>query len=338
MAKYGGRQATTPDVWFKYDQDDTNGSIPHHRDTDRAALLSALAPLAGVSTQTTLAAILAELQAATSLATTMWTDNSGAYYVRRDVIDEGTGAVTVSFTTPTGTPVTPGAGLRPAANEEALSTEVVRYVGAVAGTGYSVGDMIERIVILDANTSPPTVVTSAWVNLTTGAILGTAPTIANLTANPTALPVGAATSANQVTLETAVNLLAKEASLTDFTELMAEPIDPTAIVPLLASSRLTPYRATSSVVGETTVAAATATGASHRVYAYEVSVAGPVTVTIRNGTGGAILKTIRFEGKAILTFPWRPDPYLKGSPDTLLSFTSDAAVRVDVELEVTSVI
>ena len=202
-ATYGAKQAPSPDTLFRTDLK-AGAHTPYHKDEDRAALLAAIpAATSNLATQATLAAVLSTLQAQMDLSTTLWTDNSGAFYVRRDIIDQDSGTVTVTFTTPTGTAATPGAGLRPVANEESLHTETIRYVSNVSGTGHTAGDMLERVVVIDANASPPTVVSSAWVNLTTGAVMGTAPTIANLTANPTALPANAATET------TAAAILAK---------------------------------------------------------------------------------------------------------------------------------
>lgn len=147
----------------------------------------------------TLAGILSTLQAQVDLSTTLWTDDSNAFYVRRDVIDQDSNTIVVSFTTPTGAAATPGAGLRPAANEEALATLDSVFSATAGGTGYSIGDLISRQVVVNQNTVPPTVVTSAWVNLTTGAAIA-APANANLalvgkdvTISSSVLPTGAAT-------------------------------------------------------------------------------------------------------------------------------------------------
>lgn len=202
-ASYGAKQAPTPDVQFATDLK-AGKHTPYHKDEDRAALLAGIAAAtANLGLQSTLASIDATLKAQADIAVSLWTDNSGAFYVRRDVIDQDSGTVAVTFTNPTGTAATPGAGLRPVANEESLHTETIRYVSNVSGTGHTAGDMLERVVVMDANASPPTVVSSTWVNLTTGAVMATPPTIGNLTANPTALP------ANAMTETTGAAILAK---------------------------------------------------------------------------------------------------------------------------------
>lgn len=192
-ATYGAKQAPNPDVRFRTDR---AGDVdtPYHKDADRAALLSAIsAATAALGTQTTLAAILSTLQAQSSLAVSLWTDNSGAYLVRQDIIDEDTGVITIRWTNASGTVATPGAGLRPVANEESLHTQAFTYRATAGGTGYSTNDIIQRVVVMDLNTSPATVVSSVWVNITTGAVMGTAPSMANLQPAPEGLPANAAT-------------------------------------------------------------------------------------------------------------------------------------------------
>lgn len=176
--------------------------------TTLAAVLAKLTadPSTGAKQDTAaskLDAILAELQAQLNLAATLWTDNSGAFYVRRDVIDTGAGTVTVSFTDPAGSAATPGAGLRPAANEESLLTEQVRYdvLTTSAPGGYTAGDVLVRSVVMDQNSSPPSVVSSFWLNISTGAVIS-APNAAhiaeasrNVVVASSALPAGAATEA-----------------------------------------------------------------------------------------------------------------------------------------------
>lgn len=117
--------------------------------------------------------IYTSLQGQREVATSVWTDNSGAYYVRRDIIDEssGTPVITVTFTDEAGAAATPGAGLRPVGGSDRELTQVL-YVATAGGTGYSTGDILARIAILDASVSPPTA-TAVWFNLTTGAIIST---------------------------------------------------------------------------------------------------------------------------------------------------------------------
>ncbi len=118
----------------------------------------------------TLASILSTLQAQSDLAATLWTDDSGAFYVRRDIIDQDGVTFTVAFTNPAGGAATPGAGLRPAANEQSLSQIQSLYdvLTTNGGGGYTAGDVVARTVILNQNVNPPIVEAAIWLNLTTG--------------------------------------------------------------------------------------------------------------------------------------------------------------------------
>lgn len=126
-----------------------------------------------VATENTLLAVRDSIRAQIDAASTVWTDNSGAYYVRRDSVNQGTGAVTVAFFDPQGNAATPGAGLRPLSQADRDVTQAL-FDATASGTGYSLGDLIARVLIIDANPASPTV-TAIWVNLSTGAVIA-APT------------------------------------------------------------------------------------------------------------------------------------------------------------------
>lgn len=132
----------------------------------------------GAATDVTLQQVRDAIKAQIDISSTIWTDNSGVFYVRHDSINEGTGAITVTFTDPSGNPATPGAGLRPLAttNKETITDF---YDVLTSGTGYSVGDLLARVGILDVNSSTPSV-TAIWLNLSLGTILGSAPISANI--------------------------------------------------------------------------------------------------------------------------------------------------------------
>ncbi|WP_445634594.1 hypothetical protein NSTC745_06416 [Nostoc sp. DSM 114161] len=130
------------------------------------------------ASETTLQQVRDAIKAQIDIASTIWTDNSGAFYVRRDLVNEGTGTITVSFTDPSGSAATPGAGLRPLATTD-KDTITDFYDVLTGGTGYSVGDLLARVAILDANSGTPAA-TFIWLNLTAGTILSSAPTSANI--------------------------------------------------------------------------------------------------------------------------------------------------------------
>jgi hypothetical protein len=129
------------------------------------------------STEATLLQVRDAIKAQIDIASTLWTDNSGAYYVRRDLVNEGTGAITVTFTLPDGTAATPGAGLKPLSTAEKEVTQEI-YDVLTAGTGYSVGDILCKVAVIDALAVTPTI-TTFWMNLTTSATIA-APTGANV--------------------------------------------------------------------------------------------------------------------------------------------------------------
>ncbi|AYO83648.1 hypothetical protein [Methylobacterium brachiatum] len=132
----------------------------------------------GAATEATLAAIKAAILAQVDLETSVWTDGT-SYYVRREVVAEGTGAITVSYTDPTGSVVTPPAGIRPVASDNAISLLTAYYDVKTAGTGYSLGDIVARIVAVNKAVSPPTASSAIWLNMTTGAVIA-APPAANI--------------------------------------------------------------------------------------------------------------------------------------------------------------
>lgn len=167
----------------------------------------------GAATETTLAQVRDAIKAQLALASTVWTDDSGAYYVRRDVINEGTGTVSVSFATPgTGAAATPGAGLRPLATAE-KDVSATAWDATAAGTGYAVGDVLERLRIVDPNSNASTVI---WFNGSSVIAAPAAGTVQRadevITANIGQLG-GAATDASLQALATAVTALTKHVAI-----------------------------------------------------------------------------------------------------------------------------
>ncbi|MEH1777086.1 hypothetical protein [Nostoc sp.] len=132
----------------------------------------------GAATDVVLQQVRDAIKAQIDIASTIWTDNSGAFYVRRDLINEGTGTITVNFTDPSGSAATPGSGLRPlATTDKDIITDF--YDVLTSGTGYSIGDLLARVAILDANSGSPSA-TFIWLNLSAGTILSSAPSSANI--------------------------------------------------------------------------------------------------------------------------------------------------------------
>ncbi len=136
----------------------------------------AAAPLPpGAATDASLLAIKAAIQAQLDLATSVWTDGTN-FYVRREVLNEGTGAITVAFTNPDGSAATvSAAGLKPVASDNALTLQQAQFDVTQAGTGTAVGDVLARVVVVNKAVTPPTASAALWLNLTQGTTLTTPP-------------------------------------------------------------------------------------------------------------------------------------------------------------------
>jgi hypothetical protein len=155
----------------------------------------------GDTANAALGSILTSLQAQHAIADTIWTDNSGAYFVRRDVMDSDSATFVITWTDLSGaTSAAPGTGARPIGRDAELEAMESFYDVGTGGTGYSIGDVLARVVILSNATGVPAVSSSAWVNMTTGAVIA-APTAANVIERPK----GDATAVNQVTGNTALS-------------------------------------------------------------------------------------------------------------------------------------
>lgn len=168
---------------------------------DIAAVLSALAgtlaisaaalPLpAGAATDAKLEAVRALLAAPLTItpqrAESLWTDDSGSYFVRVDL------GGTISWADLSGnTASAPGTGSRPAAGATVLLSRS-SFQATAAATGYGTGDYLDHFVTTDPASGA--VLGNFWLNLTTGAKLVSAPASGNI--SPVApLPTGAATAA-----------------------------------------------------------------------------------------------------------------------------------------------
>jgi hypothetical protein len=118
----------------------------------------------------TLTDVWNSLQTQREIATSLFTDDSGAKYVRRDVVDESTGSITVSFTDASGAPAVPGTGLRPLASTDKELSEKL-FEATAAGTGYAAGDILARVLVVDTSVSP-IVAEASWLNVSAGTLIG----------------------------------------------------------------------------------------------------------------------------------------------------------------------
>lgn len=110
-----------------------------------------------------------------SLADSSVVDAAGVYWLVRD---NGTTLTYRNWATgATGTPTAP---VQPVGAGAGRQVSSVLYNAIAAGTGYAIGDVLERTVVLDIAVNPAVVLGSTWVNVTTGAVLGTAPSMGDL--------------------------------------------------------------------------------------------------------------------------------------------------------------
>ena len=116
-----------------------------------------------------------------SLADNLVVDAAGVYWILQDQ-GGGTFVYYKLSTLAVGTPTAP---VVPAATSTGLQIVDQSYDVITAGTGYAVGDILEHIVVLNIVTVPPTIITSAWINITQGTVLGAVPVAANIVITPT---------------------------------------------------------------------------------------------------------------------------------------------------------
>ena len=102
-----------------------------------------------------------------SLAENLWTDDSGAFYVRVD-----TGSA-ISWLTPAGAAsAAPGTGVRPAGGTSAVIDRAT-YTATAAGSGFAIADILDHIVIADPASGA--IIGTFWLNVTQTTKLAGAP-------------------------------------------------------------------------------------------------------------------------------------------------------------------
>jgi hypothetical protein len=154
------------------------------------------------ASNTLLQDILDELRDDINLSETVWRDaTTGAFYIRQSKLNEDTGAITSVWINPNGTTASPNvAGLVLAVANKDFETSEVIYRATANGTGYSNGDLIALVILLDTDTISAGAV---WYNATTRGVIASAPPDTDL------VPFGGnsdATAANQATQITAAGL------------------------------------------------------------------------------------------------------------------------------------
>ena len=131
---------------------------------------------AGAATETTLAAIKAALLSQSDIAESLWTDpTSGTFYMRRVVDTDGT--IAIVWTDTSGNAASPTiANLKPVASDNALTITNTFYDVVQADAGTSIGDVLNRVIIINKAVTPPAVAGALWINSTTGLSIS-APTV-----------------------------------------------------------------------------------------------------------------------------------------------------------------
>lgn len=141
---------------------------------------------AALALDSSVQAVIAAIKATVNIAGSVWFDPTTTpptYYVRRESVNETTGAVTVAWFTPGGAAASPTvSNLSPVANAAAIVNETLVYTATGSGTGYSISDVLIHGYGIDTAATTPSVVYSIWLNATTGAVLASAPSSANYTA------------------------------------------------------------------------------------------------------------------------------------------------------------
>jgi hypothetical protein len=116
------------------------------------------------ATESTLAAILAQIKSDRAIASQLFTDATGAAYLRVLAYNQETNAYESATLTLAGAPYTPTLPETPLVKSDLDTTETSWSI-VTAGTGYSVGDVVSQYTFLSQ--SPPTVVATLWFNQST---------------------------------------------------------------------------------------------------------------------------------------------------------------------------
>jgi phosphoribosylformylglycinamidine (FGAM) synthase-like amidotransferase family enzyme len=141
----------------------------------------------GLATEATLDLVLATLQSIQTnlinVTETVWTDDTGVFFLRILKYNESTQTITYSYTLFDGTSYTPLAANhpRPADRASNINNIQYKYKATVAGTGFSIGDVLSETQFYDAtNSNSPVLKATLWFNETTQIIVSPAPNPSSL--------------------------------------------------------------------------------------------------------------------------------------------------------------
>jgi hypothetical protein len=157
---------------------------------------------AGLATDSSIQTLINTVKSTVNLTGTVWYDPTKmpvTYYIRRETVNEGTGAVTVTWWTPQGTSANPTySNLQAVSNAQNIADNTTNYQATDIGTGYSKGDILIHNFGTNTTTNPPSLAYSYWLNATAGNILTTPPALntysqsgLNITAQSLPLPANA---------------------------------------------------------------------------------------------------------------------------------------------------
>jgi hypothetical protein len=148
--------------------------------------------------------ILLELKDDVAFNETIWFDKitPTLFYVRIRTVNQDTGVPSITWTDIWWVTATPTfANLVQVSNSTDYEFNDVKYKAIVWWTGYSINDIIQKLQIINMSTG--VIVSTLWNNETTGLLLWTAPTFANLIIDDTY--ANKTNQSTQITLATTLN-------------------------------------------------------------------------------------------------------------------------------------
>lgn len=122
------------------------------------------------------------------------------------------------------------------------------------------------------------------------------------------------------------------AVLEDIETALTAPVSELPKTPLLSESDMVAGNVSRTGAGETTMVAAVS-GQTTKLHAYAVTVPGPGTVEIRNGTGGTVLRKHVFPDKGGLIRDERERPYAKTGTNTALVFYWSGSGEANIDFD-----
>lgn len=108
-----------------------------------------------------------EVKTTNEVEQTIWVDSTGTYFIRIYTNNLGVPAITYSLAD--GTSYVPVGATVPASSGSDKEVSTTHYQVITAGVGYSIGDLVNSIIVYDTNLN--SVVSQIYYNLTTSAVI-----------------------------------------------------------------------------------------------------------------------------------------------------------------------